>query len=214
MHISHPLTGVTHLDRSRVRAVGRDQQSISDEDLVRDLQSGDTDALAEVWRRHWAMVVNAALRRVRSEALAQEIAQDVFTTLWKQPHRVDLDRGTLVAFLRVVTRNRSVDVVRREVARARREEQVFEHPSLAIGPDDPAELVLRRELISQVRLTVEALPQREREVLELAWFAGKSYREVASMLGIPEGTAKSRIRHGLRRMSETLCDAPVLTAAG
>ena len=177
-----------------------------DQALLRSLQLGDAGAIAEVWRRHSATVICAARRIVRSEALAQEIAQDVFTTLWMQSERIDLDRGSILTFLRVVTKNRAVDMVRREVARRRREERVWANSFFVAGPDDPIDLVVRDELVHRVRAAVAELPGVQRESVELAWFGGLTYREVAISLGIPEGTAKSRIRDGFRRVSRALTE--------
>ncbi len=184
-----------------------------DRTLVGLLQQRDPAAIAEVWRRHSAMVIRAAQRVTRSDALAHEIAQDVFTTLWKQPERVDLDRGSLASFLGSVARNRSVDVVRHEAARRRREERTSADPSTAGRPDDPVDVVLHDELTLRVRAAVAELPSHEREAVELAWFGGHAYRQVAIALGVPEGTAKTRIREGMRRMSRTLADDRVLSCA-
>jgi RNA polymerase sigma-70 factor (ECF subfamily) len=179
--------------------------STSDLVLLGLLQLGDPAAIAEVWRRHSSMVMAVARRIVRNAALAEEIAQDVMMTLWNQSDRIDLERGSIPSFLRSVTRNRSVDVVRSEVSRRRREEQVHDGAGL-VGPDDPIDTILRNELTHRVRGAVSALPSQERVAVELAWFGGHPYESVASTLGIPGGTAKTRIRAGLRRASLSLDD--------
>ncbi len=187
--------------------------SSDDRTLVRLLQHGDPEAIAEIWRRHSAKVIRAAWRVTRSEALAHEIAQDVFMTLWRHPERVDLDRGNVASFLGSVARNRSVDVVRQEAARRRREERTSVDPSAAGQFADPVDLVMHDELTLRVRAAVAELPTNEREAVELAWFGGRSYRDVAITLGIPEGTTKTRIREGMRRMSQSLADDRVLSCA-
>jgi RNA polymerase sigma factor (sigma-70 family) len=177
-----------------------------DEQLVRLLQQGDPDAITEVWRRHSSMVMTVAQRAVRHPAMAQEITQDVFTMLWKQPDRLDLTRGSLATYLRAVTRNRSVDLVRREVARKRREDRTHREECADVAHDDPLDTILRDELICRVRKEVLRLPRHERTAVQLAWLAGHPYHEVAATLDIPEGTAKTRIRAGLRRASQGLAD--------
>lgn len=197
-------------DRSLHRRAGlcveRAGPSADDRVLVRLLLLRDAGAMAEIWRRHSSTVHLTARRIVCNDALAHEIVQDVFTTLWNHSARIDLDRGSLLAFLKAVTRHRSVDVVRQEVARQRREERVCDDPCLVAVPDDPLDVVVRIDLIHRVRRAVSDLPGHERTSVELAWFADRPYREVAGLLDIPEGTAKTRIRQGLRHVSLALAD--------
>lgn len=180
-----------------------------DHELLCSLNAGDEDAMAEIWRRHSAAVFRTARRTVGSDALAQEVAQDAFVTLWKQSERVDLNRGSILTFLRTVTRNRSIDIVRREVSRREREERVWANSSSIAGPDDPIDLVVLDDLIVRVRAAVARLPNAQRESVELAWFGGLTYRDVATSLGLPEGTVKTRIREGLRRLSATMSNESV-----
>jgi RNA polymerase sigma-70 factor (ECF subfamily) len=131
--------------------------------------------------------------------LAEDVVQDVFVSLWKAPHKYDPNRGTLRTFLITLAHRRAVDTVRSEEARFKREEKV---------PDDVApsidEEVWTRALSDSVRQALEGLSDGEREAITLAYFSGLSYVEVAERLGAPEGTVKSRIRSGMRKLSVSL----------
>ena len=136
--------------------------------------------------------------------LAEEVVQDVFIRLWRNPERFDPARGPLRSFLLAQAHGKAVDIVRSENARRRREEcdaNVVKTQSSV--EDDVLDFVVGEK----VRGAVGSLCQTEREAISLAYFGGHSYVEVASLLGIPEGTAKSRIRSGLVRLRTALLDA-------
>ena len=164
------------------------------------------DALAEAFRRH-AGAVHALARRVLSDdTAAEEVVQEIFLRLWNSPDRFDPDRGTLRSFLLAQSHGRAVDILRSNVSRRRREEMDARGTALA-GYDIEHE-VWDLAVADHVKEAVADLPLDERKAIELAYFGGHSYREVAELLGAPEGTVKSRIRSGLRRMRGSL------TAAG
>ncbi len=166
------------------------------------------DALAEAYRRHGGAVFGLARRLLQNEALAEEVTQEVFTRLWDRPTRFDPERGSLRAFLLADAHGRSVDLIRAETARRRREE----HEATLIPAADAADTereVWARVASEKVRAALDALTPAEREAIELAYFGGQSYREVAATLSQPDGTIKSRIRSGLRRMRVELAAAGV-----
>ena len=140
--------------------------------------------------------------------LAEEVVQDVFVGLWRSPDRFDPARGPLRPYLLAQSHGRAVDIVRSENARRRRE--TVDANAVKTQPT-VEEDVLGFVVGEKVRHTVGSLCQTEREVISLAYFGGHSYVEVASLLGIPEGTAKSRIRSGLARL-RTALDEGGLTA--
>ena len=117
------------------------------------------------------------------------------------PERIEPGRGTLRGFLGTLTHRRAVDAVRREEARRRREARVARG---AGDVPDVAEAVLRSDTTGKVRAALDVLPDAQRQALELAYFHGYTYRQVADVLGIPEGTAKSRLRLALARIAENL----------
>ena len=172
-----------------------------DRALAARLVAGDQTALAELYDTHSSLVYGLALRVTGDRTAAEDITQEVFVGFWELPNRFDADRGTLRAFLGTLTHRRSVDYVRREEARKRRETRTQTEPRIGIGVDESA---LGHLTADVVRKAVAQLPDSQREALELAYFGGHSYREVATILAIPEGTAKSRLRLGLQRVADTL----------
>jgi RNA polymerase sigma-70 factor (ECF subfamily) len=163
------------------------------------------DALAEVYRRHAGAVFGLARRVLGSAAPAEEIVQDVFLHLWNHPDRFDPARGSLRSYLLAICHGRSVDLLRSEVARRDREEREARLQAEA-GYDLERE-VWDLTLADRVKEAISMLPGSERRAIELAYFGGLTYREVAARLGQPEGTVKSRIRAGLARMRTALTKA-------
>jgi RNA polymerase sigma-70 factor (ECF subfamily) len=139
---------------------------------------------------------------VRDPALAEDVVQEVFVRLWTRAEQFDRERGSLRAFLLAQTHGRSLDLVRSETARRRREER--DARAVREPPADVEQQVVRNAVASEVRTALAALPDLEREPVELAYLGGLPYREVALRLGIPEGTAKSRIRSGLSHLREAM----------
>jgi RNA polymerase sigma-70 factor (ECF subfamily) len=136
-------------------------------------------------------------------ALAEDVTQEVFVRLWEHPERFDPSRGALRAFLLAVTHSRAVERVRSEDALRRRHEAAARRPDLRPG-EDPAQLVARSEEQHAVRAALHALPDDQRRAIEMAYYDGLSYREVAHECDEPEGTVKYRIRTGMRKMRAAL----------
>lgn len=175
----------------------------SDFVLVVAVARRDQAALGELYRRHGGSLFCAALRVLSVRQLAEEVVQDVFLRLWLSPERFDPGRGSLRGFLLAQCHGRAVDIVRSESARRRRQERdanVMKAPSLV--EDDVLDFVVAE----QVRGAVAMLDRAERDAISLAYFGGHSYVEVAALLAIPEGTAKSRIRSGLARLRTALLE--------
>lgn len=179
----------------------------SDAALVVAIGRWREDALAEVYRRHAGAAYALARRLLNDKELAEEILQEVFMRLWNVPERFDPERGSLRAYLLAQTHGRSVDLLRSETARRRREEREARE-STAFGADIERD-VIDLTVSEKVKEVVAALPVDERRAIELAYFGGHTYRQVAVMLQAPEGTVKSRIRSGLRRLRDDLADAGV-----
>jgi RNA polymerase sigma-70 factor, ECF subfamily len=179
-----------------------DLQEASDAQLVVAIGRFRQDALAVAYRRHAGASFGLALRILSSRPLAEEVVQEVFLRLWNEPEKFDAARGTLRAFLLAQTHGRSVDLVRAESARRTREERDARRTAES-GYDLERE-VEDLALAEHVRSALDELNEGERAAIELAYFGGHSYRDVATMLGEPEGTVKSRIRVGLRRLRDSL----------
>jgi RNA polymerase sigma-70 factor (ECF subfamily) len=175
----------------------------SDAALVARITAGDEHALAEVFDAMAPLVYEAARRVVGHEAQAQDVVQDVFVQLWTHPERYDSRLSALGTYLSVLARSRAVDLLRSELRRLARQERHWRlHPQT---PSASAhEEVATAEAKTLVRRAVEQLPPDQRRVVELAYFQGLSYREVAVAEGIPEGTAKSRIRLALTKLEAVL----------
>lgn len=194
-------------DGLRTGNVRPDLSTASDAVLVMGLARYDQASLAELYRRHAGPVYGLSKRILGSQAQAEEVVQEVFLRLWNQPDRFDPERGTVRSYLLAQTHGRSVDVLRSDIARKRREERdAIAAPTVDDG--------LERELwdlalADQVRTAMEALHPGERAAIELAYFGGKTYREVAVTLGEAEGTVKSRIRAGMKRLRTELVAAGV-----
>ncbi len=186
-------------------AVISDLSSASDASLAMAVARWQEEALAEIYRRHAAAVFGLAKRLMFDAVLAEEVTQEVFVRLWREPERYDPTRGSLRTFLLSVTHGRAIDILRSEMSRKAREER---SRAVAEAGYDLEQEVFDLTTAERVRQAVAKLPGVERKAIELAYFGGHSYREVAVIENEPEGTIKSRIRSGLRRMSREL-DAAV-----
>jgi RNA polymerase sigma-70 factor (ECF subfamily) len=175
-----------------------------DAGLVRAIARADGDALGEVYRRHAGAVFALAQRMLWERATAEELVQEIFLRLWEQPDRFDRARGSLRTFLLMDGHARCVDRIRADNRRRDREERVGR--AAAVDSYDLDLEAWDLTVAEQVREAFETLTDGERAAIELAYFGGHTYREVARLLGQPEGTVKSRIRTGLTRLRAQLVD--------
>lgn len=173
-----------------------------DAELAAGVAERDRTSLELAFKEHGAAVKGVAWRVLKDENLAEDIVQETFVTFWDSPEKYDAGRGTLRTFLLTIAHRKAVDVVRSEVARTRREQR----------PPDPVHIdvedeVWSRDLSETVREALMALAEGEREAIALAYYGGLSYVQVAERLGLPEGTVKSRIRAGMKKLSKSLREA-------
>jgi RNA polymerase sigma-70 factor (ECF subfamily) len=165
------------------------------------LIAGDEGALGECYDQYASFVYGLALRVVRDAKAAEDLTQDVFLCLWERPALFEPDKGALRTWLGTLAHRRAVDHVRREEARRRRDDATM----TGVGhTPDVEEMALALVTAERVRAALDELPPEQRRAIELAYFDGKTYREVAGIMGIPEGTAKSRLRLALKRIAGTL----------
>jgi RNA polymerase sigma-70 factor (ECF subfamily) len=169
---------------------------------VRDrMVAGDDLALTEIYDQFAAFVYGLAHRVIGDARAAEDVSQEVFVSVWERPEQFDPERGSLRTWLGTLTHRRAVDYVRREEARRRRSER---EASRAVTTPDVEEMATALVMAERVRATLDGLPPEQRRAIQLAYFEGKTYRQVAEVLGIPEGTAKSRLRLALRRIAGAL----------
>lgn len=167
----------------------------TDEELVMGIADGDESALRDVMDRYAGPVLSIATRVLADRVYAEEAAQDTFVALWTNPGRFDAARGNLKNFLMGIARNKAIDMVRREETRRRATQELgleSERATSAVF----AEIENRNDL----ERAMQSLTERQREALDLAYFRGLTYREVATALGVPEGTAKTRLRDALKAL--------------
>lgn len=174
----------------------------SDAHLVSAVARADEGAMGELYRRHGPSVYGLALRVIGDATMAEEVLQDVFVRLWRQPTRFDAGRGELRAFLLREARSRAIDRIRANEARRRREDT---HGRDADQHTDDLEREVWELIRSEkVKEALADLLPGERQAITMAYFEGHTYREVARLLDEPEGTIKSRIRLGLRKLADAL----------
>ena len=176
----------------------------SDAQLIVQIGRYEQAALAEAYRRHGGSVAALAQRLIRRPDLAEEVVQEIFVKLWNNPERFDPDRGSLRAFLLSQTHGRSIDLIRSEEARKRREER--DHQRTVDAGYDLEHEVMDLAVAGRVKDALKDLPEGERSAIVMAYFGGYTYREAAEILGEPEGTVKSRIRSGLKKLRGSLVD--------
>ena len=162
-----------------------------DTSLLALVKSGDEQAMAAVYDRYSTVVYSVALRVLRDPAAAEDVLQEIFMQVWRNPDSFTAARGSLGGWLAVVSRNRSIDALRR-----RRPITAIEDVVLASSYNlaDEAE---RNSLIERARGVIVKLPAEQRKTLEMAFFDGLTHSEIAEMTGDPLGTVKTRIRSAL-----------------
>ena len=159
--------------------------------LIARLRAGDETAMADLYDRYSSIVYGVALRVLADTTAAEDVLQEVFLQLWRNPRRFDADRGRLAPWLAVIARNRAIDMLRKRP----REEDIAELPiSTKVDLEDAA---VRRQAVDKVRGVLAALPPEQRKNLEMAFFEGMTHTEIAAKTGEPLGTVKTRIRSAL-----------------
>ena len=162
----------------------------------------DPAAFAQAYDEHAAGVYGAAYRILGDAARAQDVAQDVFLRLWRNPTRFDAKRGELGSYLRLMARSRALDLWREGQAAGRASDRL----KLVVAQDEPrveerpAVVAEREDDRAAIRAALRTLPTAQREALVLAYWGGLTADEIATRAGVPLGTAKSRIRLGLAKL--------------
>jgi RNA polymerase sigma-70 factor (ECF subfamily) len=159
--------------------------------MVTGLKAGDQGAMAELYDRYSSVVYSVALRVLGDTGAAEDVLQEVFLQLWRNPSAFDAARGSLGGWLAVITRNRAIDSLRK-----RRPETDIEDVVLSVAPDLAGEAE-RARAAEKLRRVMGAMAPAQRSALEMAYWEGMSHSEIADKTGEPLGTIKTRIRAGL-----------------
>ena len=168
-----------------------------DRELVAGVAARDRRAMAQLYRLYGPAMLCHARAALASADVAEDVVQDVFLRFWYNPARFDSGRGSLRGYLIMETRSRALDHYRSETALRRRQDR-WSHELRSEAPVEHQ--VLGQLDAGAIRAMLTALPANERIAIELAFFGANTYRQIAQLLDEPEGTIKSRIRAGLRRL--------------
>jgi RNA polymerase sigma-70 factor (ECF subfamily) len=185
-------------------------ERLADEDLMALVQKGNAQAFELVYDRHCSAAFSLAYRMCGRRATAEDVLQEAFLALWRSGARYDRTRGSVRTWVLRIVHNRAVDALRRGVVRERdlhHEEGLLERQPGAERTDEQA---LAHEQTREVQGILRELPREQSHVIELAYFGGFTHIEIASMLQLPIGTVKGRIRLGLAKLRVALADGAEL----
>jgi len=172
-------------------------------ELLRRAARGDEAAFAEWYDATSARAFGLAVRVLRDRAQAEEVTQESYLDCWRHASRFDSRRGSAVAWLLTIVHRKAVDRVRSAEASGRRDE-AYSHKEQTVDHDSTAEAATASLEATRVRAALSDLTLKQRQAVELAFLGGYTHTEVARMLDLPIGTAKTRIRDGLIRLRDAL----------
>ena len=193
------------------------ESSSPDAEILRRIATGDPRAVDDLYDRFRRPAFALARRILADDTLAEDVLQEVFLTVWRDPGAFDGRRGSFASWLLAMVHHKAVDAVRREESQRRRqglaeEDMALQEPLSARDVEDEA---WSRALAARVRTALQDLPETQREALTLAYYGGYTQREVAALTGAPLGTVKTRMLAGMRRMREGLgAGAPLGSPGG
>lgn len=175
------------------------EDGTSDAELLVRVGERDRVAFEELYHRYVRSIMGLALRRLRDRGRAEDAVQEIFAAVWRSAASYRPERGPAAPWLYAVARNAIIDRMR-----ARNEQPTAEAPEVASGEPGPLERAEASYVSWRVHRAMEELPEKEREVIELAYWSGMSQSEVAEYLNIPLGTVKTRTRSALTRLAGVL----------
>jgi RNA polymerase sigma-70 factor (ECF subfamily) len=179
---------------------------LADEELMHLVYRSDALAFEVIYDRHADAAFSLAYRMCAQRALAEDIVQEAFLSLWRSRARYDRRRGSVRTWVLGIVHNRAIDALRRRTVRDRgivREEGIEER---LVAPERTDAEFARREEVREIRDALEQLPDEQSRVIELAYFGGMTHMQIAAMLDTPVGTIKGRMRLGLAKMRMALGD--------
>jgi RNA polymerase sigma-70 factor (ECF subfamily) len=179
---------------------------LADEDLMQRVRDGDGRSFEVIYDRHADVAFSLAYRMCGRRAMAEDIVQEAFLSLWRSGARYDRGRGSVRSWVLGVVHNRAIDVFRRDSVRAGKDVSDDDAVRRLVAVSSTEREVERRDDAAQVRGALATLPGEQRQVIELAYFGGFSHTEIAEMLTLPAGTVKGRMRLGLTKLRLSLDD--------
>lgn len=180
-------------------------------ELLKRASRGDEGAFAEWYDATSARAFGLAVRVLRDRAQAEEVTQESYLDCWRHASRFDVTKGSAISWLLTIVHRKAVDRVRSAEASGRRD-AAYGHRQIAVAHDETAEAAAASLEAARVRTALADLTVKQREAVELAFLGGYTHTEVATMLELPIGTAKTRIRDGLIRLRDALGVGEVGTA--
>lgn len=194
----------------------RPEDSFADAELIRRVQAGDRGAVDDLYERFRRPAFALARRVLADDTLAEDVLQDVFLTVWKDPFAFDSARGSFGSWLLAMVHHKAVDAVRREESHRRRQSRAEDDLRLSepIATREVEDEAWNRVVSDRVRAALQTLPAPQREALTLAYYGGYTQREVAALTDTPLGTVKTRMLAGMRRLKENLGGVVATSPAG
>lgn len=192
------------------RARPQDLRLLADEDLMALVHQGEVRGFEVIFDRHAAVAFSLAYRMCGRRALAEDVVQEAFLSVWRAGPRYDSSRGSVRSWILSAVHNRAIDAFRREAVKERRDVSDDELAERVPSSELTETEVERRASAHEVRKVLLELPPDQRRVIELAYFGGFTHTQIAEILGIPTGTVKGRMRLGLSKMRIALGDPAAL----
>ncbi|PRY50621.1 RNA polymerase sigma-70 factor (ECF subfamily) [Geodermatophilus tzadiensis] len=188
------------------RPARRPEGDSGDADLVSRVRAGDRGAVDDLYERFRRPAFALARRILAEDTLAEDVVQDVFLTVWRDPYAYDRSRGSFSSWFMAMVHHKAVDAVRREESHRRRQSRAEDDLALTAPTSarDVEDEAWARVVSERVRTALSALPDAQREALTLAYYGGYTQREVAALTRAPLGTVKTRMLAGMRRLKEEL----------
>lgn len=187
-------------------------QSNDDALLAQRIRSGDRDALGELYDRYASVAMATALRVVAHREQAEDLVHDTFVAVWQKIDRFDPMRGSLRAWLLTIVRNRAIDRLR-GARPSMVIEDADEQSLLRTGANPTWDATIARRSAAELRVALDGLPPEQRQAVELAYFGGNTYREIAVLTNVPLGTANGRLRLALAKLRDALLPTDAAPAA-
>src|SRR5947209_7209578 len=181
-----------------------DLRTLADEDLMALVRDGEPRAFEVIFDRHSGAAFSLAYRMCGRRAMAEDVVQEAFLSLWRSGARYDRRRGSVRTWILGVVHNRAIDAFRRGVTREGRNVSDEGLAEQLPAREHTEGEVVRRDEATRVRRVLGELPPEQRQVIELAYFGGFSHSEISEMLALPAGTVKGRMRLGLTKMRVAL----------